>query len=103
MANQNNKLSLLRQHADQLRLSEIAVFLHNLGKCGEDFILAQARETLDREYYEQYSARVLRQLYPDSDKLPEKLATLTSNVDAKGTKEAFLVDGSEKAVHHYGS
>jgi len=61
-----NKLATLAKHADQLRLAELAVFLHNFGKLGEKFIKQKGSEESIKDFFEQYVSGTLVRLFQDA-------------------------------------
>lgn len=57
-----NKLTTLEKYAEQLRLAELAVFLHNFGKLGEVFLKRWGAEKTTPNYSEQYISGTLIKL-----------------------------------------
>lgn len=57
-----NKLATLAKYADQLRLAELAVFLHNFGKFGTVFLKRWSNEKTAPNYSEQYVSGTLIKL-----------------------------------------
>lgn len=57
-----NKLATLAKYAEQLRLAEMAVFLHNFGKLGEVFLKRWSIEKTAPNYSEQYVSGILIKL-----------------------------------------
>ena len=71
-----SKLDVLRQHRDALLLAEVGAWLHDMGKCSDDFIVHQASDCPSgRQYrYKTAQSRQLPSPPPDVDLLNEKVS-----------------------------
>jgi hypothetical protein len=94
-----NELTKLCNSAEQLLLAELAVFLHNIGKCGEDFIYEWSRENRavypkDRfnpdRYYEQYTVGVHRKVKEILGYAPAGWEDRINQAETKKTQDAVL-------------
>ncbi len=96
-----NELTKLSDAAAQLRLAELAAFLHNLGKCGEDFIYEWSEENraspsgpiTSERYYEQYAAGIhlkIKELLKKFLEVPKVWETRLEQAETSKTQQAFL-------------
>lgn len=95
-----NELGLLAKERQNLLQAELAAFLHNIGKCSEEFIEQWSKESKEKpkpheeQFFEQYASGCLLKLVDNISAQSQSLKDRSKN--AATTKTQGLLSNSDK-------